>query len=207
MYYLLYRFNRCIAPIVSILACSIIYCQFVLRLCNVKLSSLIQIDFGARFFTPRGGKIFLGKNIIINSNQYSNYVSKGNVSMLASYGPGSVIRIGDFTGLSSCTICCINSINIGANCLIGADCLIVDNDFHAGPRFNPHGDDYLFSLSSSMPVSIGDNCFLGARAIILKGVTLGHNCIIGAGSVVTKSFPPHSIVAGNPASLIGRLRE
>ncbi|MBR2589957.1 MAG: acyltransferase [Clostridia bacterium] len=53
------------------------------------------------------------------------------------------------------------------------------------------------------PVKIGNNVFIGAGSIILPGVTLGDNCVIGAGSVVTKSFPENSIVAGNPARVLG----
>ena len=49
---------------------------------------------------------------------------------------------------------------------------------------------------------IGRQCFIGARSIVLPGVRIGDGCIVGAGSVVTKSIPPHSIVAGNPAKII-----
>ncbi|MBB3938026.1 acyltransferase [Aureimonas phyllosphaerae] len=49
---------------------------------------------------------------------------------------------------------------------------------------------------------IGDDCFIGARSIILPGITIGSGSIVGSGSVVTKDVPPHSIVAGNPAKVI-----
>lgn len=51
-------------------------------------------------------------------------------------------------------------------------------------------------------ITIGDDCFIGMRAILLYGVTLGDHCIVGAGSVVTRSFPPHTVIAGNPARAI-----
>ena len=54
------------------------------------------------------------------------------------------------------------------------------------------------------PVKIGNNVFIGAGAIIMPGVSIGDNCVIGAGSVVTKSFPENSVVAGNPAQLLGK---
>lgn len=49
---------------------------------------------------------------------------------------------------------------------------------------------------------IGANCFIGGRSLILPGVDIGDNCVVGAGSIVTKSVPPRSIVAGNPARII-----
>ncbi len=49
---------------------------------------------------------------------------------------------------------------------------------------------------------IGANCFIGGCSLILPGVEIGDNCVVGAGSVVTKSVPPRSIVAGNPAKVI-----
>jgi acetyltransferase-like isoleucine patch superfamily enzyme len=51
-------------------------------------------------------------------------------------------------------------------------------------------------------VIIGDNCWIGARAIILKDVVLGENCIVAAGAVVTKSFPSGSVIGGIPAVLM-----
>ena len=52
------------------------------------------------------------------------------------------------------------------------------------------------------PICIGDHCFIGMHSIIMYGVTLGDHCIVGAGAVVTHSFPPRSVVAGNPAKKI-----
>jgi acetyltransferase-like isoleucine patch superfamily enzyme len=51
-------------------------------------------------------------------------------------------------------------------------------------------------------IRIGDDCFLGIRAIIMPGVELGENCIVAAGAVVMDSFPANSVIAGNPAKYV-----
>ncbi|MFY0761452.1 acyltransferase [Metabacillus dongyingensis] len=56
-------------------------------------------------------------------------------------------------------------------------------------------------------ITIGNNVFIGVDAIILPGVEIGDNSIIAAGSIVTKSFPPNSIIGGNPAKIICSLEE
>jgi putative colanic acid biosynthesis acetyltransferase WcaF len=53
------------------------------------------------------------------------------------------------------------------------------------------------------PITIGENSFIGARVMILPGVSIGDQAIVGAMSVVSKDVPDHQIVAGNPAQKIG----
>ena len=52
-------------------------------------------------------------------------------------------------------------------------------------------------------ISVGNNVFIGGNSQILYGVSIGNNVIIGAGSVVVKDIPDNSVVAGNPARIIG----
>ena len=52
----------------------------------------------------------------------------------------------------------------------------------------------------------GDDCFIGARAIIMKGVTIGDRSIVGAGSVVVRNIPADVVVAGNPARDVKQLK-
>lgn len=89
-------------------------------------------------------------------------------------------------------------ITIGARCLIGLHFQCYDSDFHS---LHPeHRNEATWIKTAD--VVIGDNVFIGNNVIVLKGVKLGDACSVGAGSVVTKSFPPHSVIAGNPATLI-----
>lgn len=76
-----------------------------------------------------------------------------------------------------------------------------DSDFH-GLEADARHDRKAVKTAA---VVIGDDCFFGERCMVLKGVNIGDRCVIGAGSVVTKSFPPDSVIAGNPARLIRTL--
>ena len=60
--------------------------------------------------------------------------------------------------------------------------------------------DYVNRLNRD--VYIGDNCFIGAHAIVLPGVTIGNSCIVAAASVVARNVPAGSLVAGNPARVV-----
>ena len=62
-------------------------------------------------------------------------------------------------------------------------------------------------LQYNLPVHIGKNCWIGAGAILLPGVTIGDNTIIGAGSVVTKDIPDNVIAAGNPCRILRKTEE
>ncbi|MGN0854429.1 MAG: acyltransferase [Kiritimatiellia bacterium] len=115
----------------------------------------------------------------------------------------AMVRIGDDVGMSGCTISAHKSITIGNHVLIGSGALITDPDAHsldATARRTGAGGE-------ARSVVIEDDVFVGARAIILKGVRLGRGVIVGAGAVVSKSVPEHCIVAGNPAKVVRRVVE
>ena len=59
----------------------------------------------------------------------------------------------------------------------------------------------------NMPVHIGKNCWIGAGAIVLPGVTIGDNTVIGAGSVVTKDIPSNVVALGNPCRVVREINE
>jgi len=106
---------------------------------------------------------------------------------------GALIQIGNGTYLNRGTeIVAARKITIGRDCKIARDVIIMDTDQHA----LPNGE------LVAKPVTIEDRVWIGARAIILKGVTIGHDAVVGAGSVVTKDVPPHSTVVGVPARVL-----
>ena len=59
----------------------------------------------------------------------------------------------------------------------------------------------------NMPVHIGKNCWIGAGAVIVPGVTIGDNTVIGAGSVVTKDIPADVVAVGNPCRVLREIGE
>lgn len=87
------------------------------------------------------------------------------------------------------------SVKIGDNFHSGKGLLILtsDHNYDYGNKI-PYDDTYI-----TEDVIIENNVWVGARVIILRGVTLGEGCIIQAGSVVTKNIPPFSIAGGHPA--------
>lgn len=106
---------------------------------------------------------------------------------------GGCIFIGNGTYLNHDTeIIAEREVHIGRDCKIAWDVVIMDT--------NQHGIGG--ELAIARPVIIGNNVWIGARAMILPGVTLGDGAIIGAGAVVTRDVPPRGIAAGNPARVL-----
>jgi acetyltransferase-like isoleucine patch superfamily enzyme len=103
--------------------------------------------------------------------------------------PGATVSIGEGTYINRRTeITCKASVTIGERCAVSWDVLITDTDYHA-----------LDGTSPVAPVRIGDDVWIGAKAIILKGVTIGDGAVIAAGAVVSRDVPAGALVGGNPA--------
>lgn len=128
---------------------------------------------------------------------------------------GSSLVVGNNTAINGGTIFSIAcSVEIGNNVLISYECIIMDHDGHSpNPSVRKsdlsdllEGRPKAWETVKISPVKIEDSAWIGARSIILKGVTVGHGAIVAAGSVVTKNVSPFIIVAGNPAREVGRVR-
>lgn len=112
------------------------------------------------------------------------------------------ISIGDHTSIWYGTVISARrDITIGRQCAISWNCTIIDNDMHE--IIYPEGA--AGARSGSEFVRIGDHVWIGASAIILKGVTIGENSIVAAGAIVTQDIPPHTLVAGIPAKPIRQI--
>ncbi len=110
----------------------------------------------------------------------------------------------------------LDKVKIGNNVFMMSGCLmmgfggiVIDDDvmIAGGVRLisNNHDLDDRMVLTCK-PVHIKRNCWIGAGATILRGVTIGENSVVGAASVVTKDVPDNVIVAGNPAKIIREIK-
>lgn len=84
-------------------------------------------------------------------------------------------------------------ITIGEDCQIGPNVQLLTPTHPVEPR--PRRD----KLEAALPITIGDNVWLGGGVIVCPGVTIGDNSVIGAGAVVTKDVPADVVAVGNPA--------
>lgn len=62
-------------------------------------------------------------------------------------------------------------------------------------------------MDYQLPITIGDNVWLGGNVVVTPGVTIGENSVIGAGSVVVKDIPANVVAAGNPCKVVREIRE
>lgn len=114
-------------------------------------------------------------------------------------GPKGTLLIGNGSYFNRNTlVVCEERVEIGKNCKIAWDVIIMDSDLHPIDDHTP---------IVNKPVTIGDGVWIGCRSIILKGVTIGAGAVIAAGSVVTKNIPPKTVYGGSPAKLIAELKD
>jgi acetyltransferase-like isoleucine patch superfamily enzyme len=115
---------------------------------------------------------------------------------------GGKLCLGHYTGISSSSIFCTNEIIIGNHVNIGAECVIIDSNFHSTNWQDRTDRKRDVQNVKTAPIHIGDYVFIGTRCIINKGVTIGEKSIIAAGSVVVKDIPANCIAGGNPCKVI-----
>ncbi len=109
------------------------------------------------------------------------------------------VKVGKGSRIYSCKVASEYwLVSIGSRTTVSVDVLFVTHD-GTGWLFNDQkGRRFRYA-----PISVGDDCFIGARSIIMPGVSIGNRVIVAAGSVVTRSVPEGCIVAGVPATVIG----
>jgi acetyltransferase-like isoleucine patch superfamily enzyme len=119
--------------------------------------------------------------------------------------PQPTLTLGRFTNLGpGVTVSVGHSVTLGDHVRVAMGCFIADNPGHpldaVARRSAPVSPDDI------RPVVIEDDVWLGAGAVVLPGVTIGARSVVGARAVVTRPVPPDSLVVGNPARVVRRLR-
>jgi acetyltransferase-like isoleucine patch superfamily enzyme len=149
-----------------------------------------------------GGRLIVGQNSLM----------RGSIVLELDT---SEVRIGNNSLVLYGTIIdCVDSIVIEDDVLISYLCVVTDSDGHS-TRLSERVEDlhlwrtnrFEFAHAKRAPVRICRGAWIGAHAIILKGVRVGCGAVVGAGSVVTRDVPDWTIVAGNPARVVKELAE
>ena len=108
------------------------------------------------------------------------------------------LKIGDNSGVGiNCEV--YGPVTIGKNVMMGPEVIVYTQGHrhdNAEIPMREQGNDDI------KPVSIGDDVWIGRRAMIMPGVSIGHGCIIGAGAIVTKDVPDFCVVGGVPAKIL-----
>lgn len=159
------------------------------------------LEKGANPATPfiniQDGKLVISNNALIKSNFSIRF--------------GGSCSIGKYTGIMEATeIRADEFLQIGDFNMISYECMIYDTNTHciydAETRRKKTISDFPYigtetEKPESRPVIIGNDCWLGKRAVVLKGVTIGNNATVALCAVVTKDVPDNFLAIGNPAAL------
>lgn len=159
--------------------------------CKKKLFEFNQLLPKEKDMIPRMLKNILGKtgnNIWIEVPFHCDY--------------GWNIEVGEnFFANYNLTILDVGKVTIGNNVQIAPNVSIYTAGHPAHPDSRNTGYEY------GIPITIGDNVWIGGNVVILPGVNIGNNVVIGAGSVVTKDIPDNMIAVGNPCKVVREITE
>jgi acetyltransferase-like isoleucine patch superfamily enzyme len=155
---------------------------YSLRYPNLELGDGVM--FVGRLRLKSGTRLVLGDRV--------------RVRKLVRVNGGGTVRVGSDTLLNGCWIIAAREVTIGDRCLI-SNAGIMDNDFHNLPPALRHDPPNELTRA---PVTIGDNVWVGASALVLKGVHIGHDSAVGAAAVVRDDVPERCVVSGNPAQVV-----
>lgn len=153
---------------------------------GVSYGSSVQAGYGLRARAVMGGKIEIGSRTTLD-RWVDLFARKGKLSI----GPDCHIGKG-------CVFVARGVINIGSGCQIAEHVTIRDQDHRVTSDKALSENEF-----DVAPITIGSNVWIGAGAIVTKGVTIGDGAVIGAGAVVTRDIPEGARAVGVPARELG----
>ena len=153
------------------------------------------------------GFVFLGKDVLLDADERARLV----VGQFVHLGDGTrvlahdgSVRIGDKCVFGAdATVTGYLDIEMGASCLVADDVYITDFDHRMDDLTLPIKDQGIVKS----PVRIGPDCWLGTKAVVVRGVRIGAGTVVGASSVVTRDLPDRVVAAGVPARVLHRRDE
>ncbi|MGC8491055.1 MAG: DapH/DapD/GlmU-related protein [Syntrophobacteraceae bacterium] len=144
------------------------------------------------------GPVFKWVRFLVCRNLFKECGANVDIERRVRFGSGRNISLGDNSGIGANALLA-GTVRIGKNVMMGPDVMMITQG-HASMRtdipMNLQGRD------REKPIEIGDDVWLGARAILLPGVIIGCGVIIGAGAVVVDDIPDFAIAVGNPARVV-----
>jgi acetyltransferase-like isoleucine patch superfamily enzyme len=144
--------------------------------------------------------INLADNVEINSSNFGYHINMFAPCKLMADGKNAEIKIGKNTRVHGSCIHAQQKITIGANCLIAANCQIIDSNAHQLSMEN--SANRINTIDVAKPIIIGDNVWIGAGSIILAGTVIGNGSVISANSVIKGFVPSNCLFGGNPAKIL-----
>lgn len=118
-------------------------------------------------------------------------------------GPNGKVDIGNFCTIVGAIISTNESVTIGDYSFLAHEVVIADS-FAAIPGYDRGKQE---RTSKETSVTIGENVWVGTRAVILAGANIGDGAIVGAAAVVDFNVPPYTIVTGNPARVVKQIKK
>jgi acetyltransferase-like isoleucine patch superfamily enzyme len=150
----------------------------------------------------RAASVQIGARLSLRSWTRSNPLAPNHAVLISARRPDAVLTIGADFSMTGGVIVAEQRITIGDRVMVGANCSIVDTDFHPLDAATRQADPI---AGATAPITIEDDVFIGMDSLILKGAHIGAGSVIGARSVVTGRIPAGVIAAGNPAKVLRRL--
>ena len=153
---------------------------------QIKVDAIEQISLLTRVKLVKNAKLKLGKNVI---------VSKLGDIFIATNGS---LQIDDKVYFNKGVfISCQNKIHIEKNCQFGPDVKIIDNNHKFSRSKGVSTSEHTYG-----EITIGENSWIGANAVLLKKAKIGKNCVIGAGCVINQEIPDYSIVTLDSKNIV-----
>lgn len=174
-----------------------------------------NVIFGRNIVLRHAHKIHLGRGVVLDDGVVLDAKGEGNQGITIGdgvfigrntiiYCKGGDITLGRRVNLSSnCQVFSSHALSIGEGTVIGAYAYLL-----SGGQYD-YASDVPFADQSGMetkgPLTIGTNCWLGARVTVLDAAQVGDHCVLAAGAVVHKPLPAHQVAGGVPARIIKSL--